>query len=267
MFTSFIIAFLLVGVLAGFLSGLLGIGGGVIFVPLQVLLFSMLGMPKDIQMKLAVGTSLAAIMISTLSAAMAQAQKKSIWWELISKMLTGLILGGLTGAFLARMMPPKLLEIFFGAFLILLGVYFFFLNAFQENEPHKLPNFIIVNPIAISLGTLSSMLGIGGGTIAVPILVYLKVPIRKAIGSAVVISCILSTVGSIAFLFPTMKNSASIYPNSIGYLFLPSFIPMALGAALFAPIGVKVSHQLPRELLKKIFAFILTLIGIIMILR
>lgn len=266
MSTTFIIAFLGIGLLAGFLSGLLGMGGGVIFVPFQVLLFSLMGVPQELQMKLAVGTSLAAIMFSTLSATIAQQGKQSIWWEMIYKMLTGLILGALVGAYLTRIMPAKMLEIAFGIFAILLGIHFFLLKALHEHDLHKMPDFSIINALSISIGTLSSMLGIGGGTIAMPILVYLKVPLRKAIGSAVAISCLLSTVGSIVFLLPALRD-APIYPNSLGFLFLPSFIPMSLGAAIIAPFGVKMSHYLPKEVLKKIFAIVLCIIGIGMILR
>jgi len=261
-----IIAFLFVGLFAGVMAGMLGIGGGLIFVPFQVFLFYLTDVPDELQMKLAVGTSLAATVFTTLITVFAQARKHSIWWKLVYKVIIGIVIGAISGAFLARIMPSKLLEVIFGVFSIILGIYFLFLNAHHEHTPEKTPDFAILNSLALAIGLISSMLGIGGGALVVPTLVYFRVPLRKAIGSATTIACMLSITGAITFLFPSITGD-TIYEYSLGYLYLPSFIPMTIGAVLSAPFGVKLAHCIPRDVLKKIFATLLCVIGLLMIFR
>lgn len=260
------IIFLLAGAFTGILSGLLGIGGGVIFVPLQILIFQLMGVPLDIQMKLAVGTALAAIIFTSLSASIGHSRRGSIFWQIIYEMGLGIILGAILGAILARIMPAKLLEVIFGIGIIGLGFYFFLLHAHHEEVPMELPNYFVINILGFLIGTISAMIGLGGGTLTVPTLLYLKVPFRKTLGTANVVSCIVSFFGVIPFLIPGLEHG-QIYEYSLGYVYFPSLIPLAIGAVLAAPFGVQLAHRIPRRILKPIFAILLMIVGLVMIFR
>lgn len=262
MIVVILITFLLGGLVTGLLSGLLGVGGGVIFVPLQILVFYLMGVPSDLQIKLAIGSSLAAIIFTSLSATISHALKDSVYWPVLRKMGLGICLGALLGAIIATLVPGKLLEILFGIAIIGLGFYSFAIHAYYETIPEKLPNYFIINILGFFLGGISSMLGIGGGTLAVPVLVYLKIPFRKALGTANAISVLVSIFGVILFLIPP-----SAYEHSIGYVYLPSFIPLALGSIITAPIGVRLVYLISRNNLKRMFAVVIMIVGLVMIFR
>lgn len=266
MIISVVVTFFIVGCFAGVLAGLLGTGGGVIFVPLQVIVFQFIGIPADLQMKLAVGTSLATMFLTTLTAGSMQARRKAVLWKMLGKMTVGIVIGAFIGAYLARIMPSKLLEIFFGVGAIGLGIFFFTLNVYHEHSPMKPPKLLTTNLLGLVVGTFSSMIGIGGGTLTVPILVKLREPIRKAIGTATCVSCVLSFSGSLIWLFPAI-NGGSVYKDCLGYIYFPSFIPMAVGAILSAGFGVKMAHGVSRKILKRIFAVVLCVVGLVIIFR
>lgn len=266
MIALILITFLLGGLFTGLLSGLLGVGGGVIFVPLQILVFSLMGVPADLQIKLAIGSSLAAIFFTSLSATITHAIKGSVYWPVLRKMGVGICLGAIFGSIIATLAPGKLLEILFGVAIIGLGLYSFSLHAYHETIPEKLPNFFIINILGFFLACISGMLGIGGGTLAVPALVYLKIPFRKALGTANAISVIVSIFGVILFLMPNLEV-VRVYKHSIGYVYLPSFIPLALGSIITAPIGVRLVYLISRKYLKRMFAVVIMIVGLVMIFR
>lgn len=260
-----IIAFLFVGILTGALAGLLGIGGGLLFVPFQLLIYQMGGMPQELQMKMALGTSLASIVLTTLSSMRAHNKHKAILWELIFKMGVGIIVGAGVGAFIATQLHSKVLEIIYGVVECLAGVYFLFMRTLHTQTPISIPNFTISSLFGLFIGAISAMLGMGGGFITVPVLVLLHVPLRRAIGSSTAVGFMISVVGSIIYLIPALGGH--IYPHSIGLIYLPAFVPLTIGATLAAPWGAKMAHELPKSVLKKVFAILLIVLGIFIIAR
>lgn len=266
MFIIEIVIFLFAGLLAGGFAGLLGIGGGIIFVPVQILIYNLTGMSKEIQMKTAVATSLATIIFTTISSARAHSKRKAIEWDIVYKIVVGILLGAIGGTILARAIPGKVLEIIFGLFLFLVSLYLFFVKSLKEHPENRIPNFPIMNSIAFVIGAFSAMMGVGGGLIMVPTLVHFHVPIRQAIGTSSVIGFVLSLFGAIAYIIPSFHGG--VYPPySIGYIYLPALIPMAIGAVIAAPFGAYLTHTLPRELIRKIFAGFVFLVAVLMIFR
>jgi uncharacterized membrane protein YfcA len=265
MIVLFFLSFFAVGLLGGILAGLLGIGGGVIFVPAQLFIYSFLFVPVELQMKMAIGSSLITILFGSCFAAFFQAKRGAIAWELLYKISFGIILGSLLGSFFAKSIPSHSLEIFFSVFEIFLGIYFIFKKISAETLSKKNPNTFILNALGIAIGTMSAMLGVGGGFFSVPALVHFKIPLVKAIGTASLMSAITAFFGSLLFLFSSMGKNP--YPYTIGYLYLPAILPMALGSLLAVKWGVLLSHTLPKEKLKIVFACILIFVGFSMLLR
>ncbi len=260
-----IIAFLIVGAITGVLSGLFGIGGGLIFIPFQIIIYALLDAPTYLQMKMAVGTSLCATACTTFASARAHSKHGAVKWDLIYKIAAGIILGALLGAFVARIMPGKVLEMFFGCMLCIVAVYLFFFVTPHDHETGHIPSFVPFNLVGLGVGTTSAMLGISGGIMMVPILIFFHLSMRKAVGTASAMGFLLSIVGAIGFLFPGLAPIS--YPYTLGYIYLPAFIPLAIGSVLTAKWGALLSHSLPLLLLKRILSIVLLLIGILMICR
>lgn len=256
------IAFLFVGAAAGVLGGFFGVGGGIIFVPFQILIYSMIGVPAFLQMKMAVGTSLLTTACTTFASAHAHSKHKVVMWELIYKIAVGVIFGALLGAFFGRMIPSSALEIVFGGVLCALAVYLFFFVKQVEHETGRIPGFIVFNLVGLGVGTLSAMLGVSGGFMMVPILLFCHLSIRHAIGTASAVGFMISSVGAIGYLFPGLDHMS--YQYTLGYLYLPAFIPMAIGTVTTARVGAFLAHKMPMKILKKIFAVLLFIIGILM---
>lgn len=258
-----ILSFVGVGVFAGILAGLLGIGGGIVTVPCLVLIFKHLAIPPGSIMHLAIGTSLSAMIFNSLSSCYSHYRKKGVIFSIVRPMALGILFGAFAGAFLARVLSGKFLQIFFGAFECLLGLRFL-LPEVKIKQTRKLPSFFGLSGIAFCVSTLSAMLGIGGGMINVPMLTHYHVSLKKAIGTSSALSFLISLLGAVFFL--TMGIRQTDYPDTFGYIYIPGFIFISIAAFLSAPWGVKFAHAMPTHLLKRIFGVVLILAGLSMVL-
>lgn len=223
-------AFILVGIVAGLLSGLLGIGGGVVTIPCLILIFKALNLPASSMMHLAIGTSLAAMVFNTLSASYSHYKKESVLFHIVKPMSLGVIGGALVGAIMARFLSSDFLQVFFGIFEALLGIHFL-LPERKVLKERTLPSFWGLSVISLFTSTLSTILGIGGGIINVPILTHFHVPVRKAIGTSAALSFLISLFGAISFLIMGMKKGST--HDTVGYLYMPAFI--IIGVVHFLP--------------------------------
>lgn len=257
-FLLFII-YIAIGLFAGFIGGLLGIGGGVITVPCFFIIFKWLGYPHDFLMPLAIGTSLAAMVFNTLSATWAHQRKNVIKWEILKKMAPGLIIGSIFGAILTIWLPEIALEIFFGIFLCFLSLLFFRkdLPRFNFTASHS---SLVIRFASFVIGTLSNILGIGGGILTVPLLLSINIPDKNAIGTSSAITLLVSTLGTISYiLFGLEYNFGS---ENIGYVNIYAWIVVGLMTFFSAPLGVKFTYVLPISKIRKIFAVVLVLTGL-----
>lgn len=251
-----------IGVISGVLSGLLGIGGGVIAVPSLFFLFSWLQFPQAYEMHFAIGTSLAAMIFNTLSSTRAHDKKHAVLWPLVKKSAPGLILGGIIGAVLADDISSVVLEIFFGIFLCVIGV-FFFRKMNAHVKPQAIPGHFFFSLIFFAIGLLSVILGLGGGTFSVPTLSAFRVPAKQAIGTSAAITCLMTTIGAIAFLILGLGEVHA--PGSFGYINLSAFLIIGIVSLFFAPLGARLAHRLPDQILRRTFGVILVLTGISML--
>ncbi len=256
------IAYLVIGSVAGILAGLLGIGGGIVTVPCLLLVFNLLGYPQTYLMHMAIGTSLAAMVFNTISSTCAHHKRHGVLWNIVRKMLPGLVIGSVLGAVSAEYLSGIILEIFFGCFLIGIGI--LFLRKHQPHlEEHKLPSPPVFTLISAGIGWLSNLLGIGGGVITVPVLTSFKVQSKKAIGTSAATSLCISSIGALSYLWIGLGKLP--FHETVGYINLPAFALIGIATFIAAPIGAKWTHQLSEHVLKRFLGVMLVLVGAAMV--
>lgn len=255
-------AFFIVGILAGLIGGLLGLSGGVVTVPCLFLIFHFIGIPQGVLMHMAIGTSLSAMILTGIASTIAHHRHKGVMWNIVVSMLPGIILGCLFGAFLAHFLSGILLQIFFGVFIACLGAYVL-LQKDRKKETTTKPETTVFSWFGLGVGTLASMLGIGGGVFTVPLLISYRFSEKKSVGTSAAIGLLITTMAALAYLYFGLETVQVQY--SLGYIFLPAFALIGLGAVIFAPLGAKWAHGMEGTLLRKIFGGALIFIGILMI--
>jgi uncharacterized membrane protein YfcA len=252
------IAYIVLGLISGIISGLLGIGGGIITTPCLFFLFSALGYPSADLMRLTIGTSLAAMVFNTLSATWAHHQKANVDWELVKKVSPGLMTGSILGAFLASHLSSEFLKIFFGIVVCLLSVSFFKEPSHRFCFKLPIPRFIFLS-ISILIGTLANILGIGGGSLTVPFLFSLHLNARQVVGTSAATTALVATLGAVTYMI--LGWDKNIFPENIGYINLPAFLIISLTTFFSVPIGVHFSYQIDQIKIRKIFAAMLLVSG------
>ncbi len=255
-----IILFLLIGCISGMLAGLFGIGGGIVIVPILLFIFPILKIPDSIQMQMAVATSLTTIIATSIVSTYAQYKKKAVLGAVFIQLLPGIIGGTLIGSYLALYLESQVLRFIFSLFLLIVAIKMLFdlpLTGEQRNLPTKQGLFVI----ATAIGSLSALVGIGGGTMTVPFLHACKVNMLNAIATSSAVGIPIALVGMSVFLLNT-PPIPQLPAWSSGYIFWPAVIGITLTSVLFAPLGVALAHFLPAKLLKRIFAVFLFIVSI-----
>jgi hypothetical protein len=251
--------YIAIGAFSGTIGGLLGIGGGVITVPCFFVIFKWLDYPHDYLMPLAVGTSLAAMVFNTLSATVGHYRKHAVLWDVSRKMAPGLIIGSIFGAILTIWLPEIAIEIFFGIFLCFLSITFFRSDLPRFNFASSQAS-LIIRMASFGIGTLSSILGIGGGVLTVPLLLAVKIPDKNAIGTSSSLTLLVSTLGTISYIL--FGWNYRFNPMDLGYVNIPACLIVGITTFLVAPLGVKLTYQLPVSKLRKFFAVVLIITGL-----
>lgn len=257
----YFIAYLIIGILSGVIGGLLGIGGGSITVPALLLVFSFLDFPKENIMHLAIGTSLAAMIINTFSSLYFHNKKKGVSWLAVQKMLPSVIVGSILGAFLARHLSTSFLKSIFGFFACAIGLYLAkpIKISFEE---HKMPGIKTFSVMGAGVASISSILGVGGGVFLFPLLTYYGFEAKKAVGTSVTISFFIALFGAFGYL---IKDSIQ-EKWCLGYIYLPAFLIIGISSFFSAAYGTKLSHSIDSKTLRKIFSASLIIVGLLMIL-
>jgi uncharacterized membrane protein YfcA len=256
------IAYLVIGAIAGVLGGLLGIGGGVITVPLLLILFPYLGFPQAYLMHMSIATSLAAMIFNTAASTMAHNKRHAVLWSVFWKLVPGLVIGSIIGAWIATWLSGELLEIVFGIFLLLLALHFYLKKAINT-EKHQLPHPILLNALTGSIGAISNILGIGGGSMTVPLLTHFKMKDKNAIGTSAATTLVTTTLGAISYLILGWGDVQS--PSTFGLINIPAFLSLGLAAFVTAPYGAKLTQQIDPAKVRKIFAIVLAITGLSLI--
>ncbi|WP_290921064.1 sulfite exporter TauE/SafE family protein [Halodesulfovibrio sp.] len=255
---SVVLLYLAVGAFAGVLAGLLGIGGGLVIVPLLVFSFTLQGIPPEVMMHLALGTSLASIIFTSVASFRAHSKRGAVRWDVFRLITPGIIVGGLLGAELASRMSSGLLKGIFVCFLYYVGSQM--LLGIKPKASRELPGTVGITGAGGVIGMVSSIVGIGGGTMSVPFLSFCNVPMHVAIGTASAIGfpiAVASTIGYIATGFSDPVTPA----YSFGYVYLPALLGIISASWFTAPLGAKLAHSLPVAKLSRIFAVLLLVVA------
>jgi len=252
-----LLAFLLLGSCSGLLAGLLGVGGGLIIVPGLIFLLPATGQEPQHLAHLAVGTSLAAIIPTSISSTRAHHRRGSVEWGLLPRLAPGLLLGGLFGAWLATQLGNRPLQTVFALFL--LGVSVQMLRGGRPRPAEqRMPAWM---PLTVGglIGSVSGVVGIGGGTMTVPFLVWRGRDIRRAIGTSAACGIPIAIGGAIGFV---VLGPEQALPGSLGSVHWPAALAIGLMGILAAPQGARLAHWLPVVQVRRIFVLLLVLVAL-----
>ena len=257
------IVYLLVGAFAGVLAGLLGVGGGLIIVPALALVFHQQGVADAVIMHLAIGTSLASIVLTSLSSMFAHHRRGAVHWSAFRGLTPGIVIGALAGAAVADRMPSHALRVFFGVFVLAVAAQIAFnLMASPHRQLPGKPGLAAAGGV---IGAVSSIVGIGGGSLTVPFLVWCNLNIRQAVATSSACGFPIAVAGATGFVLAGW-NTSGLPPYSSGYLYWPAQLGIAFASVAFAPLGARLAHTLPTGFLRKVFAVFLAVIGVRMLL-
>lgn len=247
---------------SGFIGGLLGIGGGVIIVPVLFLLFSRTGTyPPDMVLLVAVATSLACIVFTSASAAYAQIKGQRVLWPIVLQLLPFLLLGSAAAGYLAPQLPADLLRLGFAVFISVVAVIMFF--DWKPPSHRQWPHSVVgTGPIGLGAGLVSGLAGIAGGNVIVPTLIYFNVPAHNATATASTLGVPIAAVGALSYV---LLAPAASEPGLLGYVDLRAFAFIVVGAVVAAPLGVRFAQRLPAATLKRVFALMLVLVAVRMV--
>lgn len=255
--TSMALALVMTGVVAGVLAGMLGVGGGIVIVPVLYHVFTLMGLDESVRMHVAVGTSLATIVPTSIMSARAHRRRGSLNSAILARLVPPVVVGVLVGAILSGFVSGKVLTAVFASVALLVA-----LNMAIRREDvalrDGLPGRVGTSVVGVSIGSLSTLMGIGGGTLSVPILHALRTPMHVAVGTGAALGMVISLPGAIAFVI----NGLGVphrSPTSVGYVDL-------LGVALIVPAtmlttqwGARLAHASDARLLRRLFALFLAL--------
>ena len=261
---EYFIGLILIGICAGFASGLLGVGGGFLIVPLQYFLLKYIGVQPDLAMLISLGTSLAIIVPTSLSGAYRHTRTMdNIVKPGIRLGIFGIV-GGAIGGFVASGLPSRVLEIIFGC-LLLFVVVKNIIDINKERDEPKIPfNLISTAIIGLLVGFSSGLLGVGGGVFLIAILTtLLGFSLIEAIGTSSVFICLTAVGGFLSYMVSGW--GVSTFPYSIGYVSIINFALIACFSVPMASIGAKFAHKVPQKKLKIIFSILVLYIALKML--
>ena len=261
MLTSLLL-FLLLGIVAGLLAGLLGVGGGLIIVPVLAVLLPDLGVQHTLVMHVALGTSLATIVATSMASAWIHHRHKAVMWPVFWRLTPGIVIGAWLGAAVADQLASQLLQRVFGVFELLVAVQMFF--SFGASAHRQLPGSVLTGLAGAVIGTVSAIVGIGGGTLTVPFLVWCNVTIRNAVASSAAVGLPIALAGSSGYILAGIGDSR-LPQWSSGYVYWPAFVAIISTSLLFAPVGARLAHRVPMSALRKGFALLLLALGVRML--
>ena len=256
--------YLILGAFVGLVAGLLGVGGGLIIVPVLIMLFQHYGFANEIITHLAVGTSLATIMLTSISSVRAHHQHGAVLWPVFWRLTPGIITGTLVGALLASFISSDALKIFFGLFELFVAAQMAF--AIKPHAARTLPGLPGMSLAGNIIGAVSALVGIGGGTLTVPFLVWCNTTMQKAVATSSACGLPIAIAGALGFMLTGWQNP-QLPSGSSGFVYWPAFVGIIITSILTAPLGARLAHRLPAATLKKVFAVFLAILGIRMLLH
>lgn len=251
-------AYLAIGLVAGILAGLLGIGGGLVIVPMVAFGLTRQGVPSEHVMHIALGTSMASIVFTSFSSFWGHHKRGAVHWEVVRRIVPGILIGTLLGSWFVSFLSTNFLKVFFALFLFFVAAQMFFRHV--SSASRDLPGQVGMFGMGNTIGVLSSLVGIGGGTLSVPFMVWCNITLREAIGTSAAIGFPIAIGGTIGYILNGL-HASSLPGHSIGFVYLPALAGIVCASVFTAPLGVRLAHSLPVPSLKRVFAVLLLAVG------
>lgn len=255
--------YLATGAIAGLLAGLLGVGGGVVVVPALAWAFAKMDMAQAARMHLAIGTSLASIVVTGVAAAAAHRRRGAVHTKALAGLTPGLMIGAAVGGLLARKISTAGLRLLFACFLGGVGLRLQWPGTQVEARSARarpLPSSPALAAAGLLIGIFSALVGIGGGTLTVPFLLWRAVPLRQAVGTSAAAAIPIAICGAASFI-GSGWGTQGLPPHSTGYVYWPALAGLAPAALLAAPLGARLAHRLPVALIRRSFGALLLLVA------
>jgi uncharacterized membrane protein YfcA len=255
-------AYLVIGVSVGFLAGLLGIGGGMIMVPMLVFVFTAKAFPADHMMHLSLATSMATIVFTSISSVRAHHLHGAVDWRVARAMAPGIVAGALAATLVAGFVPTRALAVFFALFMLYASLQMFF--EVKPKPARQLPGAAGLFGVGAGIGALSSVLAAGGAFLSIPFLARCNVPLKRAIGTAAANGFPIAVAGTVGYVLNGLRVSG-LPDGSLGYVYLPALAIIVAASMPAAPLGAKLAHRLPVKRLRIVFALMLLALALRML--
>lgn len=252
--------FLLAGAFAGVCAGLFGVGGGLIIVPVLMAIFTAYGYSPDVITHLAVGTSLATIVVTSISSMQSHNERNGVRWDVWRNMSIGLVLGSLLGAFIAEKLKSQHLSLLIASMALIMGLKMLMAKKSDVATTGSLPAAPIQSAVGGIIGMASAIFGIGGGSFTVPFLSRFGLTMQQAVGTSSACGLPIAIAGALGFMF-FGKDVQGLPQEAIGFVHISAFICISIMSFIFAKFGAKLAHQLPASTLKRAFGGLLLLVG------
>lgn len=248
----------LLGIFGGFVAGLFGVGGGLTLVPFMFMLFSAQHFAPEQVMHLALGTSMATIVFTSVSSMRAHHRHGAVNWHIVRSLAPGLVLGTFGGSLVAGLVPTRPMTVIF-----VVIVYYAALQMIMDFKPK--PHRQLPGPVGLFLtggviGIVSSLVAAGGGFLSIPFMVFCNVAIHGAVGTSAALGFPIALAGAIGYIVSGW-NDSGLPPYTLGYVYLPAFFGIVTMSMLVAPFGAKLAHRLPVKKLKRAFGVFLALLA------
>jgi uncharacterized protein len=253
------LSYFLVGGLVGFLSGLLGIGGGSVLVPILTLIWLQRGLDPAHLIHMAIGTSMAVILVGSASSLRIHHAHGAVRWDVVRNMLPGLIVGGLIGTTIAHFSSVHFLKMFFLTFMVFITLQMLF--NIKPTTKHTLPGAAAQALIGGFFSCISNLAGLGGAVPFITFMTWCNVRLQEAIGTAAAMVVPVSATGTIGYV-ATGLMVKDLPDLSIGYVYLPALAGVSAASFLLAPVGARLTHKLPTQVLKKAFMLLLLVLTV-----
>ena len=249
-----IIELLLLGSITGFLAGLLGIGGGMLMVPFVTLLLSSKAVPQQYVVKMAVATSLATILFTSISSVRAHQRRGAVRWDVARLLAPGIVLGSLLGAQIAKALPSQVLALLFAVFISSSATRTFLKKA--PKPTRQLPGAAGMLGAGGVIGTLAALVGAGGAFVSVPFMTARNVPIHNAVATSAALGMPIALGGTVGYIVAGW-SLPDMPAGTLGFIYVPALLTIAAASVLTAPLGARAAHRLNVEQLQRAFAVLL----------
>ncbi len=247
-------SYVLIGIVAGTLAGLLGVGGGLIIVPALGYLFEVQRFAPEATLHLALGTSLGTIVFTSISSAGAHHRRGTVDWGILRRITPGILLGTFAGGAFAARMVTSTLKAVFAVFLLLVAAQM--LSGARPRPTRSFPKAVGSTGMGLLIGGISGLVGIGGGSMSVPFMIWCNVEVRRAVGTSAAIGFPIAVSGALSYGLNGLRVSTGV-AHTLGYLHLPALAGVALASVLTAPLGARLASAMDPAKIKRSFACLL----------